>query len=101
MISMLVYILCWLDSKQACPWLPPSTPPAAHLQISHDLKAVTNQYGLTDVGELEQNLVLGEKTSKEMLEYLRGGGCGTWLLGRSQLANSLLLSLNVHFLFSM
>jgi hypothetical protein len=50
--------------------------PAAHLQISHDLKAVTNQYGLTDVGELEQDLVLGEKTSKEMLEYLRGGQKG-------------------------
>lgn len=42
-----------------------------HIQISEDLRKVTNERILTDVGELEQDLVLGEKNSKDMLAFLQ------------------------------
>jgi len=43
---------------------------STHIQISSDLKAVTNERLLTDVGELEQDVVLGEKSSKDMIAFL-------------------------------
>lgn len=45
---------------------------STHIQISSDLKAVTNERLLTDVGELEQDVVLGEKSSKDMIAFLSG-----------------------------
>eukprot|EP00195_Chlamydomonas_chlamydogama_P015339 CAMPEP_0202894092 /NCGR_PEP_ID=MMETSP1392-20130828/3544_1 /ASSEMBLY_ACC=CAM_ASM_000868 /TAXON_ID=225041 /ORGANISM="Chlamydomonas chlamydogama, Strain SAG 11-48b" /LENGTH=527 /DNA_ID=CAMNT_0049578655 /DNA_START=122 /DNA_END=1701 /DNA_ORIENTATION=- len=41
-----------------------------HIQISSDIKLVSNQRSLTDVGELEQDLVLGEKNSKDLISFL-------------------------------
>lgn len=35
---------------------------------------MTNERLLTDVGELEQDLVLGEKNSKDLVAFLSGGG---------------------------
>ncbi|GFR45030.1 hypothetical protein Agub_g6292 [Astrephomene gubernaculifera] len=43
---------------------------ALHIQLSSELKTATNARSLTDVGELEQDLVLGEKTSKDLLAFL-------------------------------
>lgn len=43
------------------------------LQVSSDLKSVTHDRLLTDVGELEQDLVLGEKNSKDLINFLTGG----------------------------
>ncbi|KAG2501418.1 hypothetical protein HYH03_001201 [Edaphochlamys debaryana] len=43
---------------------------ALHIQLSSELKSVTNARKLTDVGELEQDLVLGDKASKDLLAYL-------------------------------
>ncbi|KXZ43944.1 VPS45 protein [Gonium pectorale] len=43
---------------------------ALHISVSDSLKAATNARRLTDVGGLEQDLVLGEKRSKEMLAFL-------------------------------
>jgi syntaxin-binding protein 1 len=34
---------------------------------------VTHDRLLTDVGELEQDLVLGEKNSKDLINFLTGG----------------------------
>lgn len=42
---------------------------ALHIQLSSEVKTATNARGLTDVGEVEQDLVLGEKHSKDMLEF--------------------------------
>ena len=61
---------------------PPHTPQgrlALHIQLSSELKTATNARALTEVGELEQDLVLGDKSSKDMLAYFageerRGGG---------------------------
>ena len=36
------------------------------------MKTVTSQRQLTDVGELEQDLVLGEKNSKDLISFLAG-----------------------------
>ncbi|MEW5299817.1 MAG: hypothetical protein WDW36_002793 [Sanguina aurantia] len=41
-----------------------------HIQISSDLKTVTNERQLTDLGELEQDLVLGDKNSKDLINFL-------------------------------
>jgi len=42
-----------------------------HIQISSDLRSVTNEHILTDVGELEQDLVLGDKHSKDLITFLQ------------------------------
>lgn len=41
-----------------------------HIQMSSDLKQVTSHRQLTEVGELEQDLVLGEKNSKDLINFL-------------------------------
>ncbi|GIL60067.1 hypothetical protein Vafri_14734 [Volvox africanus] len=43
---------------------------ALHIQLSSELRTSTNNHNLTDVGELEQDVVLGEKTSKDLLAFL-------------------------------
>ncbi|GIL82467.1 hypothetical protein Vretimale_11867 [Volvox reticuliferus] len=43
---------------------------ALHIQLSSELRTATNARGLTDVGELEQDIVLGEKKSKDVLAFL-------------------------------
>jgi hypothetical protein len=40
--------------------------------MSSELKQVTSDRQLTDVGELEQDLVLGEKNSKDLINFLAG-----------------------------
>jgi len=48
--------------------------------MSSDLKQVTSHRQLTEVGELEQDLVLGEKNSKDLINFLAGeflGGKGS------------------------
>uniref|UniRef100_A0A7S0UQ57 Uncharacterized protein n=2 Tax=Polytomella parva TaxID=51329 RepID=A0A7S0UQ57_9CHLO len=47
---------------------------SAHVQLSNDLRAVTSERDLSDLGELEQDLVLGLKNSREMLEYFADHG---------------------------
>ena len=42
------------------------------MQISSDLRSVTNERILTDVGELEQDMVLGDKNSKDLITFLQG-----------------------------
>lgn len=41
-----------------------------HIYISTEIKTATNNRALTDVGELEQDLVNGEKGSKELITFL-------------------------------
>ncbi|GLC77701.1 hypothetical protein PLESTF_001978000 [Pleodorina starrii] len=43
---------------------------AVHIELSTELKTATNARALTEVGELEQDVVLGEKTSKDLLAFL-------------------------------
>jgi hypothetical protein len=52
-------------------------------QISSDLKGVTHDRLLTDVGELEQDLVLGEKNSKDLINFLTGGESCCWQSSRA------------------
>ncbi|KAG2432231.1 hypothetical protein HXX76_009150 [Chlamydomonas incerta] len=47
---------------------------ALHIQLSSELKTATNARSLTEVGELEQDLVLGDKSSKDMLAYFAEHG---------------------------
>ncbi|PNW76570.1 hypothetical protein CHLRE_11g467699v5 [Chlamydomonas reinhardtii] len=47
---------------------------ALHIQLSSELKTATNARALTEVGELEQDLVLGDKSSKDMLAYFAEHG---------------------------
>jgi syntaxin-binding protein 1 len=42
------------------------------VQVSSELRTITNTRLLTDVGELEQDLMFGEKTSKELADFLAG-----------------------------
>ena len=42
------------------------------MQVSSELRTVTNARLLTDLGELEQDLVFGDKTSKELVNFLAG-----------------------------
>ncbi len=46
----------------------------SHAQLSGELKTITNEKKLTDVGELEQDLVFNERTSKDLLAFLEGEG---------------------------
>lgn len=41
-----------------------------HIQVSSELKGVTNDRLLTEVGEIEQDLIFGEKTSKDLVTFL-------------------------------
>ena len=41
-------------------------------QISTHLREVAAQRQLTDVGEMEQDIVLGEKGSKDVINFLAG-----------------------------
>ncbi|KAG2446991.1 hypothetical protein HYH02_008145 [Chlamydomonas schloesseri] len=47
---------------------------ALHIQLSSELKTATNARSLTEVGELEQDIVLGDKSSKDMLAYFAEHG---------------------------
>ena len=42
------------------------------VQVSSELRSVTNARLLTDLGELEQDLVFGDKSSKELINFLAG-----------------------------
>ncbi|EFJ41877.1 hypothetical protein VOLCADRAFT_67807, partial [Volvox carteri f. nagariensis] len=43
---------------------------AMHIQLSTELQTATHARALTDVGELEQDVVVGEKNSKDLLAFL-------------------------------
>jgi hypothetical protein len=42
-------------------------------QISSEIKGATNQRALTDLGELEQDLVYGDRGSTDLIKYFTGG----------------------------
>eukprot|EP00879_Flechtneria_rotunda_P003010 GHRR01003228.1.p1 GENE.GHRR01003228.1~~GHRR01003228.1.p1 ORF type:complete len:663 (+),score=201.56 GHRR01003228.1:278-2266(+) len=47
---------------------------SVHIFISSELKNAINSRSLTDLGELEQNLVYGEKNSQDLMQYLKDNG---------------------------
>lgn len=48
-----------------------------HIFLSSEIKAATNSRHLTDIGELEEDLVYGCKSSKELINFL-AGAIGPW-----------------------
>lgn len=45
---------------------------SVHIYISSEIKNATNGRQLTDVGELEQDLVYGDKGSQDLIKFLAG-----------------------------
>ena len=45
---------------------------STHISISEQLKNISEQRQLMEVGELEQDIVYGEKSSQELIKYLAG-----------------------------
>lgn len=52
---------------------------SVHIFISSELKNVLDARSLTDLGELEQNLIYGDKTSQDLIKYLAGGCADGWV----------------------
>ncbi len=59
-----------------------------HIFLSSEIKNATNSGALTDIGELEQDLVYGDKGSTELIKFMAGAGAGVcvgcWLASWSR-----------------